>query len=53
MRVLSIAERAVLLTPSERRRLYRIWTEADRAAGFEEPNQVAEWQLKRSMGFAT
>lgn len=33
-RVASIIERAVLLTMSERRRLFRQWTDADRAAGW-------------------
>jgi len=32
LRVTSVLERAVLLTPSERRRLLREWTEADRLA---------------------
>lgn len=50
-RVVSVCDRAVLLTPSERRHLYRMWTAADRANGAGETSVLAGRQLMKALGF--
>lgn len=50
LRVLSVSERAVVLTMSERRRLWRAWTEADKARGIGERNISAAWAYERLIG---
>lgn len=47
--VLSVLDRAVQLTPTERRRLLRLWKEADEARGMPK-NVTADIELERMIG---
>lgn len=51
-RVIKVSETQIELTPSERRRLYRLWTEADRARGIplDGPAQLADMRMHRQLG---
>lgn len=49
LRVVRVVERAVELTMSERRRLYRMWTEADRAKGLPE-DYLPDRRVQRLLG---
>lgn len=55
LRVLKVSERGVELTRTERRRLQRLWREADIAAGLaQDPEyQVADFFLSRQLGMRT
>lgn len=55
LRVLKVSERGVVLTGTERRRLQRLWREADRAAGrAQDPEyQVADFLISRQLGMRT
>lgn len=52
MRVVKVSERGVLLTMSERRHLYRLWFDADRAVGLAQgPEYVLQdMQLRATIG---
>lgn len=55
MRVVRVSEVGVAFSMKERRQLYRIWKDADRASGFDGHGGVsamADLQLQRMFGFA-
>lgn len=52
LRVVRVAEQRVLLTPSERRHVYRVWKEADLAQGrgVGLADSLADLRLQRALG---
>lgn len=51
-RVVGVCEREVLLTMSERRRLMRLWTEADKSAGVYTPDPLFDLAWSQIVGGA-
>lgn len=49
-RVVAVLDRAVLLTMSQRRRLYREWRAADHAVGWSPGFAVRDFELSRRIG---
>jgi len=51
LQVTRVLERAVELTMTERRRIWRAWCAADKARGMA-PNPVADWQVREMLGIS-